>query len=339
MDPHIVAPEDAPQPFNFEMAGMKITQAANLETRVLQLENRVQRMEKAVIKLHRYQSAEALQLQDPPKSRNHNKFNSASYGHRPATSTSEASFQRHGEGRHRTLETGVYGSQYRSSSYGSSRPRTVETEQTQQLPSLEHFPISSQPNNHNTTTTRPLSTSTTIRGIPSSSPTISKDGSFTAEHLTYLTNLILNEQTARQQLETIVQNLSHQITTLKSQNQISQHSLYPTPNSERGSNHYIPSNQAFGGRAGSGGHEGFAATNGIGGFDGFENDSSDEEEEAGRYDSEVFQTPMEERGGFADGDSTFGDVMGTTGTGGGKGVSSRTMSLSRMTGGGGLGMV
>ncbi|EPE27710.1 hypothetical protein GLAREA_04501 [Glarea lozoyensis ATCC 20868] len=268
-DPH-VEPEEPPQPFNFgpmgEMAGMKITQAASLESRVLQLENRVQRMEKAVIKLHRYQSAEALQLQDPP--RRSNKYNSVSYGHRPATGTSEASLPKH-ETRHRTLDTGSYGSQFRSSSYGSSRPRTVDTD-TQQLPSLETFPLS---NNENSTsqTVRPLSTSTTIRGIPSSSPTISKDGSFTAEHLTYLTNLIVNEQTARHQLEAIVQTLSSQLQSLK---------VTSSGNDRLNLN-----------------------TQGKARFEHFEQDDS--EDEAG-YGDEVFQTPNEERNW---GDGTFGDVM------------------------------
>ncbi|KAG9238379.1 hypothetical protein BJ875DRAFT_57876 [Amylocarpus encephaloides] len=314
-DPH-VEPEEPPQPFNFgpmgEMAGMKITQAASLETRVQRLEARMGKMEKAVIRLHRQQSTEALQLQNPPK--RHHKYQSTSFGTRPPTGTSDASLPKH-EQRHRPLETGGDGSQCRSSSYGSSRPGTVDTN-THNQPSLENFPLSNIPGpdaavtSSQTATARPLSTSTTIRGIPSSSPTISKDGSFTAEHLSYLTNLILQEQIARQRLESVVQNLSQQIQTLHSTTL-----SYPTPNSEHIEGVNMP--------------EGNVAGNEFSNFE--QDDSSDDE---GRYANEIYQTPKEERGSF--GDDTFGDVM----DGGGDVKSTnRTMSLSRMTVGKGLQLV
>lgn len=297
-------PQEPPQPFNFgpmgEMAGMKITQAASLDTRVQRLESRMQKMERAIIRLHRQQSADALQLQDPP--RRNSKF---TYGNRPRTGTSETSQQKH-EPRHRTLEAT---SQNRSSSYGSSRAPTVDTN-TYHQPSLETFPISNLPStdpaiiSSQNATGRPLSTSTTIRGVPGNSPTIAKDGSFTQEHLSYLTNLIMTEQHARRELETLVHGLQKEIRTIRPS------TAYPTPNSDHAiSNHIIQGQRTA--------------------FSSFEGDDSSDDE--ARYDNDVFQTPNEERD-FQD--NTFGDVMD-----GDQKSSNRTMSLSRMTVGKGMQLV
>ncbi|CAG8950381.1 hypothetical protein HYFRA_00006874 [Hymenoscyphus fraxineus] len=277
-------PQELPQPFNFgpmgEMAGMKITQAASLETRVQRLESKVQKMEKAIIRLHRQQSADALQLQDPPRNSKY----------RPRTGTSEASQQKH-EPRHRTLAVEST-SQNRSSSYGSSRAPTIDTNTypTSNLPSTDASNISSQ-----NATARPLSTSTTIRGISSNSPTISKDGSFTQEHLSFLTNLIMSEHNARRELETVVRNLQKEISMIRPS------TAYPTTNANHAiSNHIIQSQR--------------------GSFSNFEGEDSSDEDV--RYDD--FRTPNEERE-FQD--LHFGDVMNDDQNT----ANNRTMSLSRMT--------
>ncbi|KAH8676672.1 hypothetical protein BGZ60DRAFT_262636 [Tricladium varicosporioides] len=309
LDDPPVEPEDTPQPFNFgpmgEMAGMKITQAASLETRVQRLESRMQKMEKTILRLHRNQSMDALHLQDPPK-RNPNR----TLIPRPSTTTSDNSLPRHDiyqDLRHRAQEDG-HGSQIRSSSHGSSRPATTETNPPY-LPDPGTFPLpTSDATVISSHSARPLSTSTTIRGIPSSSPTIPKDGSFTNEHYTYLTNMILAEQSSRQRLEDIVQNLQQQLQAVIS----AQAAAYPTPNSAT--------------------DRLTEATIGRDEFSNFEQDD-DSDDEGGYGSGEVFQTPNEERGGF--GDDTFGAVMSSDDTK----VPSRTMSLSQMTLGRGVQLV
>src|SRR5208282_3746104 len=120
--------------------------------------------------------------------------------------------------------------------------------------------------------TRPLSTSTstTIRGFPSSSPTISKDGNLTAEHYTALTKMILTEQAARQHLERLVQSLQRQLQALHSSTLAS----YPTPSPDQMA---APL------------HEGDIAGGELSSFE--QGDSSDD----GRYINENPQTPREER--------------------------------------------
>lgn len=304
---HLVDPEEQPQPFNFgpmgEMAGMKITQAASLETRVQQLEARMHKMERTVSRLHH---PEALQLQDPPK-RNVNRVHSRSFT-RPGTDNSELSLPKHD--RHRETLQRLQEPQSdpkRSSSY--SRPSTVDTNASYQhsldsflppaLPSPNAALISSQEN------ARPLSTSTTIRGMPSSSPTIAKDGVLTVEHYTALTNMIQAEQAARQKLEVIVRALQQQLSDARTPAP----APYPA----------LDSNQKTG-------SPGQIVTSSQ--FSTFEQDDDDSSDDDGRYGTEVFQTPNEERGNF--GDDTFGDVMNE-----GKSAP-RTMSLSQMTLGKGM---
>lgn len=297
-------PEELPQPFNFgplgEMAGMKITQAASLETRFRQLESQVHKMDRAVRRIYRGQSADALQLHDPPR-RPFNKFSSSSFI-RPTTGASEVSLPRHEElqePQQHSLDARTRGSQQGTSSFDSSRPTTVDTSSSRD-PSHETFPLSNLPISDavlrtSQGTARPLSTSTTIRGLPSSSPTLPKDGSFTAEHFTYLTNLIVAEQTARQQLEVLVHNLQEQLRAIRSP--ASDHTAVVRINEPT-----IPTDD----------------------FSAFEPDSSDDEAHYGP--EEVFRTPAEERGSF--GDDTFGDVMGVSGK---PKTAPRTMSLSQMT--------
>jgi hypothetical protein len=302
-------PEEQPQPFNFgplgEMASMKITQAASLEARVLRLEARVVEVEKAVARMQHHGYAGALVLQDPPK-RSTNKHRGSSVTH-PRTDNSEMSLPkqpRYREPQQRQNAPGSepHGSQKRSSSYGSSRPSIISTNISHH-PSLENVSPPSTSVEHlllSQNTGRPLSTSTTIRGFPSGFPTISKDGTLTVEHYTALINMILAEQTARQQLETVVQNLQQQVQSFKSLSS----AAYPTPNSDHTTD---PLNADGGGE-----------------FSSFEQDDSSDDE--GRYVNEDFQMPSEERGHF--GDDIFGEVKNN---GGDMKGAPRSLSLSQIT--------
>jgi hypothetical protein len=300
--PQDEVPREQPQPFNFgpmsEMAGMKITQAASLETRVQRLEGRMLQMERALSQMQRGMSREAVVLQDPPK-RNSRRDRSASTN-RPRTDSSELTLPT--EPRYRELQlptdVGIHGSQKRSSSYGSSRPSTM---QNSYHPSFDNF---SQPTLDEQTpigtsqaTARPLSTSTTIRGLSSSSPILSKDAHLTGEHYTLFANMILAEQTSRQHLESLVQTLQQQLQDLRSSGTAS----YPSPDSD------LPADPIK-----SGGGNAFSS---------FEHDDSSDDE--GRYVQEDFQTPKEERGNFSD------DIFGEVGNGDIKSAP-RTLSLSQV---------
>ncbi|KAH8602787.1 hypothetical protein B0O99DRAFT_679773 [Bisporella sp. PMI_857] len=291
-------PEKLTQPFNFgplgEMAGMKITQAASLESRVLRLEKRVNEVDKVLSRMHTRSSTDPLILQDPP-SRTSRRGRSGS-GPRPKTDESEISLPNN------HLYRGVQQthplhpkSQFRSSSYGSTRPSTTSTTNSQRM-SFENtshaFLSSTEPTELSTSrqNARPLSTSTTIRGVPSSSPTHSKGEGLTGEHYTTLTNMILAEQAARQDLEAVVKDLQQQ---LYQQLQMIRASRLPLP--------------------------GTTSVPGGGTFSTF--DDSDEE---GQLAHDDFRTPNEERTHF--GDEIFGDVKSNIET-----TAPRTLSLSQMT--------
>lgn len=307
-DPLPVEPEEPPkpEPFNFgpmgEMAGMKITQAASLETRVQRLEGRMNKLERTVAGIR---SEGRLELQDPPK-RNSANYRSSS-GTRPATRQSEASLPKHPRYRDTQARGDFHGSrqgsQKRSSSYSSSRPSTMSTN-VSQLQSFDTFnrgellstevPVPAQ------TAARPLSTSTTIRGIPSSSPTMPTDGTLNGEHFKALTDMIHAEQSARFQLESVIHSLQRQLQTVI----LAGRNTYPTPESD------APHHE--------GGIEGSNFSN-------FEQDDSSDDD--GRYvNEEVFQTPNEERNQFED--EIFGDVSGSTKDGK---TAPRTLSLSQIT--------
>ena len=301
-EPILLDPEDAreeeeeaqeqPQPFNFgpmgEMAGMKITQAASLDTRVRRLEDRMLRIERA---LSRGQPQTSM---DPPRHQDR-----TSSIPRPTTDNSEISLPKHRSReiqptQQQTQDNRHQGSQIRSSSYGSSRPSTISTNISYR-PSYDNFSHPTVPSSQNTA--RPLSTSTTIRGFPSSPP-LPKDGTFTGEHYTALTNMILAEQAARQQLEAVVHSLQEQLHALQS----SVSTTYPR-------SHHPPDPQHGGSLTG-------------GEFSSFEQDDSSDDEGRMRED---FQTPSETRAGF--GDEIFGAIPDY---GDGKSTP-RTLSLSQIT--------
>jgi hypothetical protein len=304
---HLVEPGEQPQPFNFgpmgEMAGMKITQAASLENRVQRLEARLQKVEKIILRSQdRY--PDALQLQDPPK-RNPSRIQSKSFT-RPGTDNSEISLPKHDRQRETRQPLQKSHSIQNRSSF--SRPSTVDTNVSYQQsadafrpPALPSPNAALYPSQENA---RPLSTSTTIRGIPSSSPTMAKDAALTIEHYTALTNMILAEQAARQQLEVVVRSLQQQLQTCRT----SAPGSFPTPDS----------NQVVDGLVEIPGGE----------FSSFEQDEDSSDDEEG-YGTEAFQTPKEGRASY--GEDTFGDVMNVDGK-----SAPRTMSLSQMTLGKGL---
>ena len=285
---------EPPQPFNFgpmgEMAGMKITQAASLETRVMRLEDRMLKVERVILQRPYTASTEAMQFQD--SNQRHKSIG------RPTTGDSELSLPRnklHRGSPQRLIRQGP-GSQYRSTSYGSSRPSTQNNISAQ--PSFENPPAMFSTFHPNAP--RPLSTSTTIRNNnPNSSSPITKDGALTIEHYNALTSLIQSEQTARQTLEDLVQNLQHEVHTLR-------HSIAH--------------------------HPAFSTFSRDGSDDEDENDVE-------RFVEEDFQTPMEQPlGARGFGDEIFGDVSGNRGVGYERGVvgndgktASRTLSLGHIT--------
>lgn len=219
-------PERPTQPFNFgvmgEMAGMKITQAASLESRVLRLEKKIYEMERTVSQVL---ARSSIVLQAPPS--RISKRGRSDSANRPKTGDSDMSLPTHQVHRGAVQQghSSNSGSQFRSSSYGSTRPSTTSTNNS--YLTFEHASSREQIEHVSQQTARPLSTSTTIRGIPSSSPTHAKDGALTSEQYTALANMVIAEQTARQNLEAIVQGLQQQLHTvlMRSSKPIS----YPTP--------------------------------------------------------------------------------------------------------------
>lgn len=285
--------EKPTQPFNFgvmgEMSGMKITQAASLESRVLRLEKKTLAMEKTISQVL---ARSSIVLQAPP-ARNSQRGRSDSEN-RPKTEDSDLSLPAHQVYRG-TVQPGQSshpGSQFRSSSYGSTRPSTTSTSNSY-VGFENRFPKSGeQADQVSQQTARPLSTSTTIRGIPSSSPTHPKDGALTGEHYTALANMIIAEQSARQDLEAIVRSLQEQLHTVLTHS--TNLMTYPPQNT---------------GRAGE--------------FSSFENDESEDDD--AQFEQEDFRTPNEETSHF--GDEIFGDAKPASDSN----RAPRTLSLSQLT--------
>jgi len=163
---------------------------------------------------------------------------------------------------------------------------------------------------------RPLSTSTTIRGIASSSPSrtpdrtlsLSKNGALTAHHYSALLNLITAEQTARQNLEAQVASLQQQLQSLTSKSGDRSSVVYSKPGPMHG-----PGRQ----------------TMGTGEFSSFEHEESgtesEEEIHSGSHE-EVFQTPNEEQGQYADHEDYEDELAEMEGH-----AEPRTLSLSQLT--------
>ncbi|KAB8299292.1 hypothetical protein EYC80_001369 [Monilinia laxa] len=300
--PRPIESRDQLQPFNFGhlsgLTGMKITQAADLATRVDHIESRLVEMEKTVYQIHRQLNGneDNATLQDPSKGGQRDRSSSA---RRPPTDNSESTLPILPRHRH----WHEFGAQNRlsnnnihrptSPSYNSYHPDCDETAPTPYATTTdERVHLSSS---H--TTGRSLSTSTTIRGLSSSSPTVQKDAHLTIEHYTNLTNMFLAEQSARQHLENIVLTLQQRIASYPSIVSTS----YPTPDSVAGGRPILDTTSLTKSTSelfGIDSDDGYVAT------------------------PDVFRTPKEELGG-----STFGDeVFGT-----GKGIRDGSTRLSADT--------
>lgn len=282
-----VQPQEQPQPFNFgplgEMAGMKITEAASFDTRVSRLEEMMIGMEKMFYQFQHRTHMGHLQLRDPPKRTSRN-------GRDP--SLADFKDQPH--------QTFAIDNNQGGSSLGSSRPSTTSTSNSHHptfdeasSPSLSSAPPSSASDN-----SRPLSTSKTIRGYPPSSPITTNTGSSTIYQITNLTNMILAEQAARQNLEVQIQIMQQQLAAMKSNRKAPSYST-PGPEQMRNSSdsQHVEHFSSF-----------------------YPDDSSDEE---GRYSNENFLTPKEEPVSLSSEEEHFveGDVK----------MPPRTLSLSQMT--------
>lgn len=316
--PRPVESRDQPQPFNFGhlsgLTGMKITQAADLETRVDRIESRLVEIEKTVYQIHRRLNGNGdhVTLQDPPKG---GKRDRSSSTRRPPTDNSEMTLPVLPRHRH----WHEFGGQNRPSSYNNTNRPSSSAYNSYHPDFEETIPIpyatTTDDRIHHSSsyiTGRPLSTSTTIRNLPSSSPTIQKDAPLTMEHYTNLTNMFLAEQSARQHLENIVLGLQQQIASYPSMASTS----YPTPDSVSGGGPILD-----------------ATSSPKSTFEGFGIDSDDD---AYTATPEVFRTPNEELGGPNFGGEVFGTGKGNengcarlsfdTGKG-----DARTLSLSQIT--------
>ncbi len=317
---------EVPQPFNFgplgELAGMKITQAASLDARVSTLEARLDRMEKAVANLHDRISVSNMPLRG--------------YSSRPTTDSSDQSLPRHAPNRmYQQTHNPQADTSYRmeNRSHESSRPSTTSTQPSKNQSYEELSPrptYLSSPDpvpevplsrinlsaRYSESMGRPLSTSTTIRGIASSSPSrtpdrtlsLSKNGSLTAHHYSALLNLITAEQSARQSLEAQVASLQQQLQSLISKSGERDSVVYSTPRPM-----HVPSRKTIG----------------TGEFSSFEHEESGTESEGELYGSgheEVFQTPNEERDLYADHDDYEDELAEMEGH-----AEPRTLSLSQLT--------
>lgn len=209
-----VPPKTPPQPFMFgdiaqmnEMAGMKITQAVSMDTRIVSLEARVRRLEKVVTSLcHAVPNVRLDQHQDQPHEQSRGVSRRPSSSHHVArgdpTKTGHAN-----SANPDPLSLFVFGG-------GRSRPSTQQSNISMASTADGHT-VAHSSHKHLapafTSSGRPLSTAT-IRGV-ASFPTLSKDtaGAMTIDHYTTLIALIETERAARQALESEVRGLGHQI--------------------------------------------------------------------------------------------------------------------------------
>lgn len=214
-----IAPDEAPtegrksppKPFNFgsvatmnAMAGMKITQAASLDTRLRDLESRISRMEGVVNRLYN-----AIPEPRPQ-----------AFGREPAQPMPTASGSTLAYmGSAAAPDPSIYRTESQdgttSLAYSSSRP----SEETQS--SFGEAPMSNgslhPPPGARRQEARPSSNST-IRGA-ASLPTLSREvaGPFTVDHYTTLLALLETERSTRRTLEVQVRKLTHAVSVLMKQ--------------------------------------------------------------------------------------------------------------------------
>lgn len=181
------------QPFNFgpvgDLVGMKITQAVSLETRMRQLEDRLSSVERRVDRASRdalLPLKELPPLPTPPRD-----GDGPTRAGRPAPQPASQT-------------------RPRSPSRAGRRPPRLATTLSPRT-SSDALPALKLASAEVAAGARPLSTSTTIRWVPSYSPTLQIDSPLTGEHFNALTSMILAEQASRQQLEAAVLDLQRQL--------------------------------------------------------------------------------------------------------------------------------
>ena len=200
-----------PKPFNFEsvatmnaMAGMKITQAASLDTRLKDLESRICRMEGIVNRLKN-----AIPEPRPQA------FDRQPIQPMPTASDSTLAYM----GSAAPPDPSLYRTESQdgttSLAYSSSRPSEETHSSFSEAPMFNgslHPPPGARPQE-----TRPSSNST-IRGA-ASLPTLSREvaGPFTVDHYTTLLALLETERSTRRTLEVQVRKLTHAVSILTKQ--------------------------------------------------------------------------------------------------------------------------
>jgi hypothetical protein len=200
-------PKTPPQPFAFgnitsmnQMAGMKITQAASLETRIESMEARMRRMEKVITQLCNTAPNFSVHLDQQQRPAPSVLASDPSFT--LTTSTAPGS-----HGLYRTAPPHDANPPSRpSSSRHSEDSRISFGEAPTYIGSIHHSTTLAPPNVH-----RPTSNST-VRGA-TSLPALPREisGPFTVDHYTTLIALIETERSARQALEVQVKKLTHRL--------------------------------------------------------------------------------------------------------------------------------
>ena len=200
-----------PKPFNFgsvatmnAMAGMKITQAASLDTRLRDLESRIRRMEGVVNRLYNAIPEPGTKASSREPTQPMPTASDATLAYTGSTTPLDASLYR------TESQDGAT-----SLAYSSSRPSEETQSSFGEAPTSNgslHPPPGARPQ-----AARPSSNST-IRGA-ASLPTLSREvaGPFTVDHYTTLLALLETERSTRRTLEVQVRKLTHAVGVLTKQ--------------------------------------------------------------------------------------------------------------------------
>ena len=299
---------EMPRPFNFgpviEIVENRPTESNTLQERMQKLESRMDEIESIIFRSGGHTLASRPFDRDAGfKGLGRERSPSST---RPRTANSELSISKQQKFRDmqqpRVSEGLTSQDSVKPPFYDSRRPSTISTNTSYQ-PSSDNqpFPQSLTCPEQKLMTThhtlRPLSNSTTIRGYPSTPPTIPNDSTQTEENYTSLLNMILAERAARLELESLVLKLQQRLQTMAW-----------TSYSGAGSGPTKPR------------REGMVA----GQFLDLEQDDSSLDD--GQYTNEEFRTPNEETGLF--GDEIFGGVAHNKTA---SRSAPRVVSLSQMT--------
>ncbi|KAK1973011.1 hypothetical protein LY78DRAFT_3773 [Colletotrichum sublineola] len=299
-----------PQPFSFGnlthmniMAGMKITQAASIETRIDTLEERMQRIEDVVTQL--CNSVPGFQMHAEPR-----RPAPSIPGSNPSSQTTTTAVN---PALQQVSRQDAYASPYGSSAH-SKESRTSFGEAPTYVGSLQ-FPASMN---------RPMSNST-IRGV-TSLPALSHlemsktTGTFTADHYTTLLALLETERASRQALESQVKKLTRRMNMLSGpggNGRISLQMMEPPPTAKSFGSVSAFDQDSSDDDALSRNRRFLAEDSGVGTGPG-DDDSY----------SEVFATPKEE---YPYGYGAFGEELRDENEDPQRKKAARTLSLSQMT--------